>query len=77
MSEPLSKSTEESVREYIPVEPFRDDLDSPCLEWITVAHPDDVYLLQQDDHVLDSYYNPEYDTWEALVLLNPETEEAE
>lgn len=72
MSERVSET-----QEQITVEPVRDDIDSPCLEWVTIDHPDEMYVLADDDYVLDTYFNPEYDAWEALVLLRPGEEDDE
>lgn len=73
----MSERASERTGEYITIEPVREELDTPCLEWITIEHPDDVYVLREDDYVLDSYFNPEFDAWEALVLLKPQREEDE
>lgn len=59
---------------YDTIEPRREGMDSPRLEWITMEHPDEVVVLGEQDYVLDSYFDPEFDAWEALVLLKPDEE---
>lgn len=71
----MSERASEKQGDYVSTEALREELDAPCLEWITIEHPDEMYMLGEDDYVLDTHFNAEYDTWEALVLLRPETGE--
>lgn len=57
---------------YGTIEPHREGMDPPCIEWITMEHPDEVVVLGEEDDVLDSYFDPEFDAREALVLLEPD-----
>lgn len=47
--------------------------DDHLLRWIAVESPDESFRLDEEDYVLDSYFNPELDGWEVLVKLEPET----
>lgn len=71
----MAERAPEQTGKRVTVEPARDELDSPCLEWVTIENPNDAYVLREDDYVLDSHLNPEFDSWETLVLLKPEREE--
>lgn len=53
----------------------RGDLEQHQLKWIVLEHPDQTVLLEDDDYILDSYFNPQYDVWEVLIRLDPSTSE--
>lgn len=59
-----------------PIEFERGDSEHPLLKWVVVEDPEQSFLLEEDDHILDSHFNPEYDIWEVLIRLQaPEDEE--
>lgn len=47
------------------------DVSSPTLRWISIDHPKTEIPIGEDDRVLESIFNLEYDTWELLVLVQP------
>lgn len=55
----------------------RADHEQPQLKWIVVEDPSHSFLLKEDDYILDSYFNPQYDVWEVLVRLDNSEEEEE
>ncbi|WP_435346366.1 hypothetical protein [Haloarchaeobius sp. HRN-SO-5] len=46
----------------------------PTLQWVQIGSQQEQVTLGPKDYVLDSFFNPQYGTWEVLVLLKPETE---
>lgn len=63
------------TREEQPVEFERKEQEQPHLKWVVVENPDQSFLLEEDDYLLDSYFNPEYDVWELLIRLEPAEED--
>jgi len=54
------------------------DITEPTLTWLELSGPQQPVPIGENDRVLDSSYNREYDTWEVLLLAVPEeTEESE
>lgn len=49
----------------------------PTLRWVSISHPQQGVPLGEDDYVLESVFNPQYNTWEVLVLVQPTGEEDE
>ena len=45
------------------------------LRWLVIENPDQSIVLNEDDYILDSYCNPQFDIWEVLIRLEPEEEE--
>jgi hypothetical protein len=45
------------------------------LRWLVIENPDQSIVLNEDDYILDSYFNPQFDIWEVLIRLEPEEEE--
>ncbi|MFC4407997.1 hypothetical protein [Haloarchaeobius iranensis] len=60
-----------------PIELDRGDEGQHQLRWVVVEHPDQSFLLHEDDYILDSHFNPEFDIWEVLIRLEPGIEEEE
>jgi len=58
-----------------PVEFERSDQKQPQLRWVVVESPDQSFLLKEDDYVLDSHFNAQYDSWEVLIRLESDEEE--
>jgi hypothetical protein len=52
-------------------------VDSPTLRWVSIQHPQEPAAIGEDDYVLDSFFNPQYNTWEVLVLVEPDEEQSE
>jgi len=67
----------ERTREYEDrlVELERGEQAQPQLTWVVVENPDQAFLLEEDDYILDSHFNPQYDIWEVLIRLEPEDDE--
>lgn len=47
----------------------------PELRWIALEDPDESVLLNEDDYILDSHFNPQFDVWEVLIRLEPASPE--
>ena len=45
------------------------------LRWLVIENPDQSIVLNEDDYILDSYFNPQFDIWEVLIRLEPEEKE--
>lgn len=58
-----------------PIEFERKEQEQPHLKWAVVESPDQAFLLEEDDYILDSYFNPQYDVWEVLIRLEPAEED--
>lgn len=58
-----------------PVEFERKNQEQPHMKWAVVESPEQSFKLEEDDHILDSYFNPEYNAWEVLILLEPAEED--
>lgn len=56
--------------------PAAQDVPTPTLRWISVGRHEDVPLGPKD-RVLNSTYDPQRDTWEALVVVLPRESESE
>lgn len=51
---------------------------TPTLRWISIGHPQEQVPIGENDYVIESVFNPQMDSWEVLVLLQPgETDEDE
>lgn len=57
------------------VELERGEQAQPQLKWVVVENPDQTFLLEEDDYILDSHFNPEYDIWEVLIRLESDDDE--
>jgi len=55
-----------------PMEIDRSAQEQPELRWIALEDPEQSFLLQEDDYILDSQFNREFDIWEVLIRLEPE-----
>lgn len=77
--DPTSQTSQntEKTQQYRtrPIGIERTEQDQPELRWIALEDPDQSFLLHEDDYILDSQFNPEYDIWEVLIRLEPETSE--
>lgn len=72
----MQNPTSDQRRRRRATEITRQDVDGPCVQWVSIEEPQQLVMLEEADRVLDSYFNPEFDTWETLILLRPgETEE--
>jgi hypothetical protein len=49
---------------------------TPTLRWVTVGSLQEQVAIGQDDHVLDSVFDPQRGVWSVLVLVQP-TEQSE
>lgn len=58
-----------------PVELERGNEEQPQLKWVVMETPGQSFLLGEDDYILDSYFNPQYDIWEVLIRLESPDEE--
>ncbi len=56
-----------------PIELERGDRTQPLLRWLVVEDPEQSFQLHEDDYVLDSQFNPEFDVWEVLIRIEPDT----
>ncbi|MFW5911816.1 MAG: hypothetical protein ACOCQV_03660 [Halolamina sp.] len=76
--DPPTQPTQESSqpREYRtrPIELDRATQTQPELRWIALEDPEQSFLLEEDDYILDSHFNPQFDIWEVLIRLEPGTE---
>lgn len=54
------------------------EITGPVLTWLEISHPQQPVPIGENDRVLDSRFNEEYDVWEVLLVALPdETEEDE
>jgi hypothetical protein len=65
-----SQNAEQSQQYRIrPIELERSPGSQPELRWISVKDPNESFLLEENDYVLDSHFNPQFDVWEVLIRL--------
>jgi hypothetical protein len=50
------------------------DVQQPTLRWVSLQHPQQPIPIGESDYVLDSFFNVQFNTWEVLVLIEPEGE---
>lgn len=48
------------------------EITGPVLTWLEISHPQQPVPIGENDRVLDSRYNEEYDVWEVLLVALPE-----
>lgn len=54
------------------------EITGPVLTWLEISHPQQPVPIGENDRVLDSRYNEEYDVWEVLLVALPdESDETE
>ena len=53
------------------------DITEPTVTWLEVSHPQQPIPIGENDRVLDSHFNEQYDVWEVLLVALPEDEEDE
>lgn len=58
-----------------PIELERSDIEQPELRWIALEDPEQSFLLMDDDYILDSHFNSQFDIWEVLIRLEPDEQE--
>ncbi|WP_255196168.1 hypothetical protein [Halorarius litoreus] len=62
-------------QQYMPLSELQ--VSTPTLCRVSLDQPQEQLALGPDDHVLDSVYNYQLDTWEALVIVQPREDEDE
>ena len=50
------------------------EITGPTLTWLEVESPQQPIPIGENDRVLDSRFNEEYDVWEVLLVALPEDE---
>lgn len=70
-SKPSQSAGQPQERRTRPMEIQRSEQEQPELSWIALEDPDQSFLLHEDDYILDSHFNPEFDIWEVLIRLEP------
>ena len=53
------------------------EITGPVLTWLEVSHPQQPVPIGENDRVLDSRFNEEYDVWEVLLVALPDESEEE
>jgi hypothetical protein len=53
------------------------DITEPTVTWLEVSHPQQPIPIGENDRVLDSHFNEQYDVWEVLLVALPEEDEDE
>jgi len=53
------------------------DVTDPTVTWLEVSHPQQPIPIGENDRVLDSHFNEQYDVWEVLLVALPGEEEDE
>ena len=53
------------------------DITEPTVTWLEVSHPQQPIPIGENDRVLDSQFNEQYDVWEVLLVALPDEEEDE
>lgn len=53
------------------------EITEPTVTWLEISHPQQPIPIGEDDRVLDSYFNEQYDVWEVLLIAFPEEKEEE
>lgn len=52
------------------------EITGPVLTWLEISHPQQPVPIGENDRVLDSRFNEDYDVWEVLLVARPdETDE--
>ncbi len=47
------------------------DITEPTVTWLEVSHPQQPIPIGENDRVLDSHFNEQYDVWEVLLVALP------
>lgn len=74
-TEPSQEAGQPQQYRTRPIEVERSPRGQPELRWIALEDPDQSFLLQEDDYILDSHFNPQFDVWEVLIRLEPDESE--
>ena len=53
------------------------DITGPVLTWLEISHPQQPVPIGENDRVLDSRFNEEYDVWEVLLVALPDDTEGD
>jgi hypothetical protein len=53
------------------------DITEPTVTWLEVSHPQQPIPIGENDRVLDSHFNEQYDVWEVLLVALPEEADEE
>jgi len=53
------------------------DITEPTVTWLEVSHPQQPIPIGENDRVLNSHFNEQYDVWEVLLVALPEDDEEE
>lgn len=53
------------------------DITGPTLTWLELDQPKQTIPIGENDRVLDSRYNEEYDAWEILLVALPDDDESD
>lgn len=53
------------------------DITEPTVTWLEVSHPQQPIPIGENDRVLDSHFNQQYDVWEVLLVALPDEEKEE
>jgi len=53
------------------------DITEPTVTWLEVSHPQQPIPIGENDRVLDSHFNEQYDVWEVLLVALPKEDEDE
>ncbi|ODR83396.1 hypothetical protein BG842_09755 [Haladaptatus sp. W1] len=53
------------------------DITEPTLTWLQLVQPHQPIPIGDEDRVLDSRFNTQWDCWEVLVVAMPESDTSE
>lgn len=53
------------------------EITGPVLTWLEISHPQQPVPIGENDRVLDSRFNEEYDVWEVLLVALPDESEGD
>ena len=53
------------------------DITEPTVTWLEVSHPQQPIPIGENDRVLNSHFNEQYDVWEVLLVALPDEDEEE
>lgn len=53
------------------------EITGPVLTWLEISHPQQPVPIGENDEILDSRFNEEYDVWEVLLVARPDGSEEE
>ena len=77
-SEPVAQSGQQPSQEVDQPENIADmEITGPVLTWLEISHPQQPVPIGENDRVLDSRFNEEYDVWEVLLVALPDESEAD